>query len=353
MNEEQVLEKRIAELEKILAELQRERESERTGRIRWYSVVLSVAAVVILVLAVSPGTKAAGKGMEVTAPFHVVDQFGHGLFSVELGPNGTGMLSIFDGFSHRVVEIQSGPDGGQVSVFNKTDQLAAQMAASSGCCGRLMVFQGGDSDPKAIMGVHSSGYGVFRAWGQDQGYSQITGGGFSLRGSSGKFAALLGQIDGDGELDLNSKEGKHALQLNSESGDGLLRAFGDAGPVAVLGSSAGIGMLRLNGDAKANRSLLARGDGKVSVMNLDGVEVMAAGVDSNNQGYFVANNAHGGQAASLSVGGDGTGLAQVWKSGEVGVIMGTKNGTNGDLCANGPKSSVCLSILAAKTFTPY
>jgi hypothetical protein len=342
MSQEQILAARIAALEQAFAELQNaghqkscraNRNRARTGSVL---AVLAGVAVVVPILLLSPATRAAAPGLgAVTEPFVVTDKSGRPLLTVSSAPDG------------------AGAGGGQVSVYNSAGEVVAQMTASSGCCGRLMVFKGGERDPKVIVGVNSSEVGVIRAVGHDQGYNQISGGGMSLRSPSGKVAALLGQIDGNAELDLNSKEGGSALKLNSEGGEGLVRAYGSLGPAVVLGSSGGTGLLRLVGDAQGNRALFARGDGKLSVMNLDGVEVMATGADTGNQGYLVVKNAHGGQAASLSVGGDGTGLAQLWKSNEVGVILGTKNGTNGDVCANGPKSSVCLSLLAAKTFTQY
>jgi hypothetical protein len=122
--------------------------------------------------------------------------------------------------------------------------------------------------------------------------------------------------------------------------------------VIISHNANGTGLLSLYAGS-GQRALAATGDAQIFGRNSAGLEVASLGVDRNNQGYFMAMDDNGKPKAILSVGSDGTGMAQVFKSNELGVIMGTKDGTKGDVCANGPQSSVCLSVLAAKTFTKY
>lgn len=167
-----------------------------------------------------------------------------------------------------------------------------------------------------------------------------------------------------GSIRFLSPQGEQTATLGSQGdGTGVLRVFGKGAvkaedfKVRVGVSPSNTGVITLNGTGQ--RALGMVGNGQIFGRNAAGKEAMSLGVDNADQGYFIANKTGGEVAATLAVGGDGTGMLQVFKvKGELGAVVGVREGTKGDVCANGPnaeatKSPVCLSTLSVKTFLPY
>jgi hypothetical protein len=242
--------------------------------------------------------------------------------------------------------------GGRIAVFNAAgSQVAELIATGDQCCGRLEIFQGGDEQPKVVVGV-SGTRGAIRFRSDSEALSQISASGFAIRGASSAdpIVAIREDEGGGGLVSLRTAAGAPMLMLSGEEGNGLIRAYGPSGVATVLGSSNGIGMLRLN-STNAQAAMLAQGDGKLSFTNAAGMGVVAVGGNTTG-GYFVATNNAGKEAATLSIDGDGFGLAQLWRSGELSLIAGTTQG-KGDLCVNGTKGKLCMGMLGVRSMIQY
>jgi hypothetical protein len=331
------LRERVAALERALATMSSEQARHARGR-RLPRVVGRLVAVVVTAAAVagpvSLSLRAAGP-TSVTAPFSVVNAAGRTLLQVS--------------------ETEA---GGQIQLFNSAVKSVAEIKVSKdGCCGRVDLYDmvKGSLQSKAVLGVDNNDSGVLRLSGSGGGFLQALDVGVGVQNTDGKVVAqLVADPDtDDGFVLVRNPSAESEARLSFRDGGGILQFSKKETPKATIGvSQDNIGMLRLAG-AAGGRALLARGDGKLLATNTTGVEVMALGADNNDQGYVVAKDQGGNVAASVSAGGDGTGMVQVFRSKELSVVMGTKDGNKGDVCANGPKASACISVLAAKTFTQW
>jgi copper(I)-binding protein len=266
-----------------------------------------------------------------------------------VGPAG---IVVTNAEGRPALTLQSLPgQGGRVAVFNGSGEPIAQLVGSSNaCCARLEMLHTSDGKPRVIIGVAGTD-GAIRMRGDTEAYSQISADGYALHGETGDDPIVAIRDDGSGGMiRLRSASGAPALLLTSEDGNGLMRAYGASGIATVLGSSNGIGMLRLN-STKAQAAILEQGDGRIYFTNAGGTGVMAIGANDNG-GYMVALNNAGKEASTVSVEPDGSGRVQLWRTGELSLIAGTTDG-RGDLCVNGAKGKLCMGLLAVKTFTPY
>jgi hypothetical protein len=118
-------------------------------------------------------------------------------------------------------------------------------------------------------------------------------------------------------------------------------------------SRVGAGLLRLDGAGESSTQLV--GGTGVYLENDEGNTVVALGVDGSSNGFVQVMNRAGVDLSELAVAPDGSGgRISVSKPNEVTVLMGVLVNGKGDVCANGlPGKQVCLSGLAAKTFTKY
>jgi len=267
-----------------------------------------------------------------------------------LGPGG---LIVTNEQGKPAMTLQSLPGiGGRIAVFNATGNRVAQLIASGDqCCGRFEIFQTGDEQPKVVVGV-SGTRGSIRFRSESDAFSQISSSGFAIRGASGPDPILAIRDDGEagGLVRLRTATGQPMLMLSNDDGNGVIRAYGPGGVATVLGSSNGIGMLRLN-STSAQAAMLAQGDGRLSFTNAAGIGVVAVGGNTTG-GYFVATNNAGKEAATLSIDGEGSGLEQLWRSGELSLIAGTTQG-RGDLCVQGSKGKLCMGLLGVKSMIQY
>lgn len=301
----------------------------------------------------------------------VANADGHGVAKLVAAEDKDGYLSLRNSSDKdSMLEVAASQGGGFIKILNPSGKSAAEISADKNGAG--MVAVGGKIESDAIfMSTGDDGAGnltLRRGTIKILNQSKKAAAEMSATGNDGlgmlslggkdQFDAIFmsaGQ-DGGGNLAVQGKQGKTALFMNATpDGAGALSVWGKNGSEVKVGlgvNSSNGGVITVNGST--GKSAIGIAEGQIFGRNADGGEVMAVGVDLNGQGHFTANNKAGVTVAEVSVGNDGTGMMQVWKSAsELAAIMGTKDGSKGDVCANGPKAQVCLSILAIKTFTPW
>lgn len=178
---------------------------------------------------------------------------------------------------------------------------------------------------------------------------------FVVRDNAGKtlVSVNVNEATGFGTLYVYGRDVPGMKLTADAGGNGIIDLFNNGKPVVTVGStSSGNGLIMAT--SPANRSTFMSGAGEFFATNAQGKRVVTLQVDGREQGDLHLRDRAGTDAIGFFVTPGGGGLGQIMRAkGDVSVEMGTKETGKGDVCVNGPKGSLCMTLLAVKAFIPY